>query len=260
MDGRDRRGWGRAAALLLAVASATVAFAVVVASARAGARQEPRSTAAESVPSAKSIGERLGGLRNLPDEERAGATRQLALDIRRLPASAAKLNLSVGLASLSTEGDFGRDTLQEVATTLEAALRERPTALVPGTGLSPYVVLARLVRYEGVNFWATWCPPCRKELPDLEALYRRFEKQGFVVLGVTDEKAETVRPFVERQPLTYPVLLDPGRAVNDRFKVDSIPRTFVFDRQGKLAAQAIDMRTRKQLLDLLARAGLGEGG
>ena len=51
-----------------------------------------------------------------------------------------------------------------------------------------------------VNFWATWCPPCRKEMPDLEALYQRFKNQGFVILGISDEEAGKVKTVVRDQP------------------------------------------------------------
>jgi len=107
-----------------------------------------------------------------------------------------------------------------------------------------------------LNFWATWCPPCRKEMPDLEALYRRFEPQGLVILGVSDEDGDKVKPFIQQQGITNPVLLDPWRKVNELFQIEGIPKTFVYDRDGKIVAQSIDMRTQKQFLEMLARAGL----
>ncbi len=107
-----------------------------------------------------------------------------------------------------------------------------------------------------VNFWATWCPPCRKEMPDLEALYSRFKGEGLVVLAISDEDAAKVRPFIAEHQVTYPILLDPGRKVNDLFQVEGIPKTFVYDRNRKLVAQSIDMRTQKQFLGMLAEAGL----
>src|SRR5438309_6531085 len=97
------------------------------------------------------IRDQINHLRSLPDDVRARTTKQLALDIRRLPKTARKLSLANGLANLSTEGDFGHDTLQEVATTLADALREQ---LVPMNGTEPafpYVELATLVRYEHVQ-------------------------------------------------------------------------------------------------------------
>lgn len=254
----------------------------------------------------KPIAQKIGVLRSLPDDFRARVTKQLALQIRQLPAGAHKLTLANALANLSTEGDFGRDTLQEVTTTLADALREHPVPEDKGQPAAPYIELAQLVRYEHmraasdspefsaavaklesddkrrqyvdftltdiegkswtlselrgkvvvVNFWATWCPPCRKEMPDLEALYNQFKGQGLVVLAISDEDAAKVRPFIAEREVTYPILLDPGRKVNDLFQVDGIPKTFVYNREGKLVAQSIDMRTRKQFLEMLAQAGL----
>jgi peroxiredoxin len=248
----------------------------------------------------------LHKLRQLPGAERVKVTRQLALEIRRLPATAKKEPLAEHLAGLVTEGDPGHDTLQEVATTLADALHQQPLASNQGQPASAYVMLAQLVRYEHVrvslddpqfaaamekletddrsrqhadftltdlsgmqwnlrglagkvvlvNFWATWCPPCRKELPDLEALYQRFHSRGLVILAISDEEAGKVKPFVAEQKLTYPVLLDPGRKVNELFQVEGIPKSFVYGRDGKLAAEAIDMRTQSQFLEMLKRAGL----
>ena len=107
-----------------------------------------------------------------------------------------------------------------------------------------------------LNFWATWCPPCRKEMPDLEALQNRFTDKELVILGVSDEKAETVRTFLAQKNYTYTILLDPGRSVSKQFEVDGLPKTFVFDRDGNLVAQSMDMRTGKQFLEMLERAGL----
>jgi len=249
----------------------------------------------------KPIAEQIGKLRNLPDDTRARSTRDLALQVRQLPSGPNKLNLALGLAFLSTEGDFGKDTLQEVATTLAESLGpEAPK------GKDPYLELASLARYEHVNvshdsppfraamerleaedrerqkldfnladlngrswtlkdlrgkvvllnFWATWCPPCRKEMPDLETIYRRFAPAGLVILGISDEKTGTVKHFIEQQGVSYPVLLDSGSKINKLFQIDGIPKTFIYDREGKIVAQSIDMRTQKQFLSMLAQAGL----
>jgi peroxiredoxin len=256
----------------------------------------------------KQIAEKIRGLRGLADDVRARTTKNLALEIRQLPAVPNKLRLANDLANLSTEGDFGRDTLQEVATTLANALGEQPIQGTPGQPPRPYVELAQLVRYEHVqaslddpqfaaaiskieadnvrrqqadftlaelngkswtlkelrgkvvlvNFWATWCPPCRKEMPDLQTLYSQFKDQGLVILAISDEDAGKVKPFVAKQKVTYPILLDPGRKVHELFEVVGIPKTFIYDRDGKLVAQSIDMRTRKQFLEMLAQAGLQE--
>lgn len=107
-----------------------------------------------------------------------------------------------------------------------------------------------------VNFWATWCPPCRKEMPDLQALYDKYKDQGFLVLAISDEEAAKVAPFVAERQISYPVLLDPGDKVHQLYEVEGIPKSFVYDRSGKLVAQSIDMRTRGQFQEMIARAGL----
>ncbi len=107
-----------------------------------------------------------------------------------------------------------------------------------------------------VNFWATWCPPCRKEMPDMEALYERFSARGLVILAISDENAEKVDPFIAAQKYAYPILLDAGRKVSQLFSVNGIPKSFLYDRNGKLVAQAIDRRTEGQFLAMLKQAGL----
>ncbi len=107
-----------------------------------------------------------------------------------------------------------------------------------------------------VNFWATWCPPCRKEMPALDTLNARFGPQGFVVLSISDESMDKVAPFIAKSGYRPTVLLDPGRKVNDLFHVQGIPKSFVFGRDGKLVAQTIDERTEHQFLVMLQSAGL----
>lgn len=93
-------------------------------------------------------------------------------------------------------------------------------------------------------------------MPDLEALYERFKSQGFVILGISDEDSSKVTAFITKGKVTYPVLLDPGRKINQLFQINGIPKSFVYDRDGKLVAESIDMRTQRQFLEMLARAGL----
>jgi peroxiredoxin len=107
-----------------------------------------------------------------------------------------------------------------------------------------------------VNFWATWCPPCRKEMPDLNTLAHRFQKQGLIVLSLSDEDRPKVAAYISSHDLNYPILLDTGGATAKSFHVEGIPKTFIFDRNGKLVAQSIDMRTQGQFLLMLAQAGI----
>jgi len=107
-----------------------------------------------------------------------------------------------------------------------------------------------------VNFWATWCPPCRKEMPDLDLIYTHYQAQGLVIVSLTDEDPFKVNSFIGQAGYHPPVLLDSGGKVAKQFHVDGLPKTFVFDRDGKLVAQSIDMRTQHQFFVMLAKAGL----
>jgi peroxiredoxin len=107
-----------------------------------------------------------------------------------------------------------------------------------------------------VNFWATWCGPCKIEMPDLDWLYTRFASQGLVVLSITFEDGAKVGQYISSSKYHPPVLIDPGRKVFEQFHVEGIPRTFVFDRNGKLTAVAIDQHTGKQFLGMLSKTDL----
>ncbi len=102
-------------------------------------------------PAEQAIADQLHGLRGIPDDKRGQKTIDIALQIRGLPAATNKVRLAVVLAGLSTEGDFGHDALQAVATTLSLALKETPIPSKDGEPTRPYVELASLVKYEHVT-------------------------------------------------------------------------------------------------------------
>ena len=77
-----------------------------------------------------------------------------------------------------------------------------------------------------------------------------------MILAISDEEPGKINQLLAEKKVSYPILLDPGRKVYELFRLDGIPKSFVYDRDGKLVSQAIDMRTQKQFLELLAKAGL----
>lgn len=93
-----------------------------------------------------------------------------------------------------------------------------------------------------VDFWATWCPPCRESVPDLKAIYEKYKDRGFVLLGISVDKGNgisaEVSSFVKEYSITYPVLIDDGR-VNVLYGVASIPTSFIINRDGKIANKHI---------------------
>jgi thiol-disulfide isomerase/thioredoxin len=99
----------------------------------------------------------------------------------------------------------------------------------------------RLSDYRGkvvlINFWATWCPPCRAEMPDLVRLQREYGKEGLQIIGVTypPEKKERVRRFARSLKVNYPIILG-TREFKDRFSSEeTLPLTIVINRDGKVS-------------------------
>ncbi|MGH7318256.1 MAG: TlpA disulfide reductase family protein [Candidatus Rokuibacteriota bacterium] len=95
-----------------------------------------------------------------------------------------------------------------------------------------------------LNFWATWCPSCREEMPAMEHVYRRFRDRGLVVLAVSvDADGETAVPaFLKERDLTFPVALDPGMRIAGQYGVRALPATFLIDRKGRIIARAFGAR------------------
>ncbi len=249
---------------------------------------------------AEAIDHEMRQLKELPDDARALAIKNLAARIRQQPARYA-IALAENLAVDGTEGS-GHDILQAIADTILFVLPNAPPQIA-GTA---YSTLAELARYSGVrvtlnapeysaalreldaddklrrdadfklkdieggewtlkglrgkfvlvNFWATWCPPCRREVSDLQTLCARFKERGLVVLAISDEDTATLKHFAAGQNLNYPVLLDPGQVARGAFRVTGIPASFVYDRSGKLVAQALTRPNMQRFLEMLGDAGL----
>ncbi|HEX7787373.1 MAG TPA: TlpA disulfide reductase family protein [Methylomirabilota bacterium] len=86
-----------------------------------------------------------------------------------------------------------------------------------------------------LNFWATWCEPCREEMPSMERLHRAYKDRGLVVLAISldAQGASVVNPFVRKFALTFPIGLDPKMAVRETYGVWAVPSTFIIDKHGK---------------------------
>jgi len=95
-----------------------------------------------------------------------------------------------------------------------------------------------------INFWATWCPPCREEMPAMERLFQRSQKDSLVMLAVSvDADPTVVAQFLKEQRFTFTIGLDPKMKLADTYGVRALPASFIVDRQGHLAALALGPRT-----------------
>ena len=110
-----------------------------------------------------------------------------------------------------------------------------------------------------VNFWATWCPPCREEMPAMERLYQSYKDRGLVLVAISlDTDSSLAAPFVHEKKLTFPIALDPKAEVANKYGVRALPSSFVVDRKGTMTALALgprewDNAAAKALVEALTR-------
>ncbi len=93
-----------------------------------------------------------------------------------------------------------------------------------------------------VNFWATWCPPCREEMPAIQGYYQKYQAQGLVVLGVNATNQDyplNVVPFVQQNGLSFPILLDETGDIGRKYELRSLPSSFFINRDGTVAEVVI---------------------
>ena len=108
--------------------------------------------------------------------------------------------------------------------------------------------------YEGkvlyINFWATWCPPCRAEIPEFIEFYKEYKDQGLEILGVSVDQmgADKVLAFVKASEMNYPVAMYTMEFINDYRPGNSIPTTIVIDRQGMIRHKQVGMMTKEMLI------------
>jgi peroxiredoxin len=109
-----------------------------------------------------------------------------------------------------------------------------------------------------LNFWATWCKPCREEMPSMEVLYKNFEKDGLVILAVSIDRVTTTKdipPFIKGMNLTFPVLIDSWGQTDKPYKRMGVPETFIIDQQGVIQEIVIGPRdwTRLDSLPVITK-------
>lgn len=150
---------------------------------------------------------------------------------------------------MSRQGHHGKvyQILVATAVAVASALALLPLASHAGQGVSgpaPAFTLPTstgtsdsLANHRGdvvmINFWASWCEPCRTEFPLIDALYKKYKKLGFTVLAVNIEPdAKAAQAFLKSTPVSFPILMDSKNTVSDTYKVDAMPTTVLVDRAG----------------------------
>ena len=151
-----------------------------------------------------------------------------------------KSRVVVALLALAAALLPARMVLAEDPVAALSLIRPKPVKEAPDfQARTPDDRLLRLADYRGkvvfLNFWATWCEPCREEMPGMERLHRAYKDRGLVVLAVSldSQGASVVKPFLKNLGLTFPVALDPKMTVRERYGVWAVPSTFIIDRAGQ---------------------------
>ena len=141
-------------------------------------------------------------------------------------------------------------------------VKSRGTVSAPDFGLSnlagDYVKLSDCRgKVVFLNIWATWCPPCREEMPSMEALYRKLKGRNFEMLAVSVDRdgEKVVRPFAKKYGLTFPVLLDPDNKTYRLYGLTGVPETFIVDKGGVIIHKIIGPQNwmNKEWLDYFDR-------
>lgn len=107
-----------------------------------------------------------------------------------------------------------------------------------------------------IDFWASWCGPCRYSMPRLESLHREFKDRGLVVLAVNIEDPDDARAFLERNPFTFKVLSDADGRIAGAYGVEAIPTMFMIGADGRIIAHHVGVQTEETLRADLAKAGI----
>jgi peroxiredoxin len=105
-----------------------------------------------------------------------------------------------------------------------------------------------------VNFWATWCGPCKREIPGFLEVYGRLRTKGLEIVGISlDREGWTVvKPYVDRAKITYPVVVDDGKLAEAYGGIDAIPTTFIVDRKGNIVKKHIGYMSKADFEKLLS--------
>jgi len=107
-----------------------------------------------------------------------------------------------------------------------------------------------------LDFWATWCGPCREELPHVQQLYKKMKDKGVVILGINSQNKKKVKSFLKRNNYTFTNLYDANQSVTAKYHVNAIPSVFVINRQGKVSAHLLGYHTEAMLRKAIKKAGL----
>ena len=154
-------------------------------------------------------------------------------------ACSAKAQDTVSPALTEAFKNAGLPLLSQKAAPRDFAL-PLASSTVPETLAKPVSLADFKGKVVFLNFWATWCGPCRAEMPSMEALYDKFKDRGFEILAVNSgERTPDVLSFMKENQLTFPALLDTNGQVSRTYGIQAIPTSFLIDRSGMIIMKLV---------------------
>jgi peroxiredoxin len=105
-----------------------------------------------------------------------------------------------------------------------------------------------------LNFWATWCPPCRAEIPDFVDVYENYKDKDVMFFGVSADDRDSLKNFSSEYGMTYPTLFDGDADVHYAFRINAIPHTFILDKEGYVIFNQVGLMTKQQLSNVIEDA------
>ena len=138
---------------------------------------------------------------------------------------------------------------QQSTAAVSSSMGKAPDFTLPDLDGKPFSLSSTAGKVVLIDFWATWCPPCRMGVPELQELYDRYKAKGLVIVGVSLDQggAADVRPFVKANDVTYPVVIGDQRVANLYGGIRGIPTMFVVDRAGNVVKKLVGYQQKSVL-------------
>jgi thiol-disulfide isomerase/thioredoxin len=165
-------------------------------------------------------------------------------------------------AGTANDSQAWKKALQDVGFTVFPEAQALPIINVPGLDGKPIDIKDFSGSYVILNFWATWCPPCKAEMPSMETFYKTFKDKKLTIFAIsTGEKPDTVKTFIKANPHSFPIGLDSSGQLGAIFAGRGIPTTYIVNPEGKAIAGTIggrdwmDKKTIEAFNSLLSSSG-----
>lgn len=150
--------------------------------------------------------------------------------------------------TVSTDNEGASESIEELLGKLRGGTPSQKMQYFDGALKDMDGKTVRLADYVGekvifLNLWATWCPPCKAEMPSMEKLYQKYKDKGFEMIAVSQgEDTKTVTKFLSKHDYTFPIFTDPNNEIAKNYSTGSIPTTYLIDKEGNMLARFVGGR------------------